>query len=199
MENKKQKIIIYGKSLVIFLHGLAKLLDDYHVVLGFGGDANDSMWYSPKADLLICCAPSTHALLASPEWQPPYADVPTLLISDGWLETEMAVTQAGYKGYLGKGCSTEHLYNAVNVLLQGGTYYHPGGRKDSSIGLITQRQLQVLRLIGRGLTDSEISHQLGVSNATVRHHLESLCQKLQIDRRGELIALAERGGLNLDL
>jgi DNA-binding NarL/FixJ family response regulator len=131
--------------------------------------------------------------------QPPYDDVPTLFVSEGWTETEAAVTQAGFKGYVGSGCLPEHLLNAIHVLLQGAAYYHPGQHTDPSIGLITHRQEQVLQLIGRGLTDGEISRQLGVSNATVRHHFESLCQKFQIERRAQLVALATRGGLNPEL
>jgi DNA-binding NarL/FixJ family response regulator len=196
LENYSPKVIVYGNSHPLFFHGLIRLLESFNFNICLGDTSEDSVWYSPKADLLVRCALSTHAPLESTRCQPPYNDVPTLLVSEGWNETEAAVTQAGFKGYLGRGCLPEHLFNALNVLLQGGTYYHPGHYKTPSIGLITHRQLQVLKLIGQGLTDGEISHQLGVSNATVRHHLESLYQRLQIERRGELIALAERGGLN---
>jgi len=83
----------------------------------------------------------------------------------------------------------------VQTVLQGGSFYHPGERSGRAIDALTERQVQVLGLIGRGYTDQQIAAELGIGETTVRHHLEVLQEKIGTDRRGELAAMAALGGL----
>ncbi|MFZ0667231.1 MAG: helix-turn-helix transcriptional regulator, partial [Acidimicrobiales bacterium] len=50
-------------------------------------------------------------------------------------------------------------------------------------GVLTQRQDEVANLAARGMTDSEIANELGISAKTVGHHLEAVYEQLRVSRR----------------
>lgn len=60
---------------------------------------------------------------------------------------------------------------------------------------LTRRELEVISMIGQGMKNKEISDQLSISEATVRHHLSSIYSKLQVDDRLNLIIHAYRNGI----
>jgi len=60
---------------------------------------------------------------------------------------------------------------------------------------ITERELEVLRLLARGLVDKEIAARLGISHRTVHHHNESLFQKIGVTTRGAAALFAVENGL----
>jgi DNA-binding NarL/FixJ family response regulator len=65
----------------------------------------------------------------------------------------------------------------------------------SKLHLLTDRELEVLRLIGRGLSRIDISKMLSRSPKTIDGHREMIMQKLDIHDRGELVRFAIREGL----
>jgi putative nucleotidyltransferase with HDIG domain len=60
---------------------------------------------------------------------------------------------------------------------------------------ITERELEVLRLLARGLVDKEIAASLGISHRTVHHHNASLFQKIGVTTRGAAVLFAIENGL----
>jgi putative nucleotidyltransferase with HDIG domain len=60
---------------------------------------------------------------------------------------------------------------------------------------ITERELEVLRLLARGLVDKEIAAKLGISHRTVHHHNQALFQKLGVTTRGAAALFAVENGL----
>jgi two-component system nitrate/nitrite response regulator NarL len=64
------------------------------------------------------------------------------------------------------------------------------------IALLTGREREVTRLIGQGMKNKEIAGQLSISEVTVRHHLTSVYNKLDVDDRLELTIFAYRTGLS---
>ncbi|MGQ9525261.1 MAG: helix-turn-helix domain-containing protein [Armatimonadota bacterium] len=135
-------------------------------------------------DCSLCCGLPKHT--------------PRVFMSLGWLETEDAVRRAGFHGYIGPSCSPAQVQETIAVVLRGGSLYHPGMRHVTAVCPLTERQVEVLRLVAMGFTDHEIAARIGVLPTTVRHHLEALQRKLDLTRRGELIALAALGGLKDD-
>jgi DNA-binding NarL/FixJ family response regulator len=125
---------------------------------------------------------------------PHCAGARVLFLAEGWLETERVARSAGLAGYLGPYASPDDLRAALKAILDGGFAYRSGASPRIPIGKLTRRQLQILELAGRGLTDGEIGDALSIAEATVRHHIEALQGKLAARRRADLGAAAALGG-----
>ena len=84
--------------------------------------------------------------------------------------------------------------NADNDALNGATGSEPAGPIDS----LSDREREVLRLIGFGATNHEIAEKLIISEHTVKSHLRSILNKLNIRNRQQAAVYAERQGLIVD-
>lgn len=78
----------------------------------------------------------------------------------------------------------------ANLLRQLG---QPGRRSPRTLGPLTKRENEVLRLVSEGLTNDEIAARLFLSKRTVEHHVSSIFRKLGVSSRAEAIAVALRG------
>jgi len=68
----------------------------------------------------------------------------------------------------------------------------------NAVPRVSRRELEVARLIDRGLTNKQIARTLGIEPATVKNHVHNLCDKLRVHRRGAAAArlrAAWRGAL----
>ena len=77
---------------------------------------------------------------------------------------------------------------------------HNNGPNESNpeterIQQLSDRERQIIRLIGHGLKNKQIAAQLSISEITVRHHLTSIFSKLEVSDRLELLVYAHRSGL----
>lgn len=81
---------------------------------------------------------------------------------------------------------------AVNAVLEAAG--HAGARAALPRGL-TEREVDVLRLLARGLVDKEIAARLGISHRTVHHHNQSIFGKLEVTTRGAAALFAVESGL----
>jgi NarL family two-component system response regulator LiaR len=123
-------------------------------------------------------------------------------------ETVFAAIQAGALSYLLKDCSPDELAQAIRDARTG----KPTLPVDIAIRLIreinkpanqppteeplTERELEVLRLIARGLTNQEIADKLVVSERTVRTHVSNILGKLHLANRTQATLYALREGLS---
>ena len=107
--------------------------------------------------------------------------------------------RAGALGYLNKQETNEKLIEAIRTVLRGETFVSPDttqrlvskvlGKKplaNHPLAALTDRELEIFRLIGSGLSTSEIAHQLFVSTHTVDTHRENLKKKLGVKSGAEL-------------
>ena len=106
---------------------------------------------------------------------------------------------AGAAGYVLKEASRSDLVRAVRTVGRGGRYLDPaiGGRALASgdDAVLSERELEVLRLIALGHTNPEIARRLYISPRTVETHRASLQGKLGISGRPELVRYALERGL----
>ena len=68
----------------------------------------------------------------------------------------------------------------------------------ANAGHLTERQLEVLKLLANGLRNVEIADRLFVSRRTVDHHVSAILRTLDVRTRGEAVAVAARLGLLQD-
>lgn len=118
-----------------------------------------------------------------------------------------AAFDAGAAGYLVKEAADVELVLAVREVAAGRQYVHPRlgaallgrdapkARPGGPGGELSQREVDVLRLIALGLTNAEIGKRLFVSVRTVETHRAHLYQKLDVRSRAELVRIARDTGL----
>ena len=115
----------------------------------------------------------------------------------------MAALEAGAKGYVLKNTSPAKLIEAVETVAAGGSALDPaittkvmgllmnnraGNQADSAE--LSDREIEVLQLTAKGLTNKEIGLQLHISNRTVQGHLRKIFSKLDVNSRTEAVTKA---------
>lgn len=88
------------------------------------------------------------------------------------------------------------LVRALDVVLQGRSYLDPALRRSPAArSALTERELDVLRLLADGLRHEEIGRRLGIGSETVRTHLRKASDRLGAATRTQAVATALREGL----
>jgi len=104
---------------------------------------------------------------------------------------------AGASGYVLKEASRAELVRAIRTVGRGGRYLDPavgGLALQGGEAILTERELEVLRLLALGYSNPEIAKQMFVSPRTVETHRANLQRKLGISGRPDLVRYAlERG------
>jgi DNA-binding NarL/FixJ family response regulator len=143
----------------------------------------------------------------------PSAKIIMLTVSDEEADLYEAV-KSGAAGYLLKDSSIEEVAQAVRVVADGQSLISPSmavklidefkqmsrpEREHVPGGLrLTERELEVLRLVAKGMNNREIARQLYISENTVKNHVRNILEKLQLHSRMEAVMYAVREKL-LDL
>ncbi len=109
---------------------------------------------------------------------------------------------AGCDGFVTKRLSVDAVITAIQAVLRGETPISPDvaggliGRRSLAVGGdLTQREAEILQLIGAGLTNQEIADHLRISVNTVRNHVQHVLTKLDGHSKLEAVAIAARNGL----
>lgn len=124
------------------------------------------------------------------------------LVALGLEEQRQSVIRcgrAGFRGYVDRHASVEHLCRALTDVLAGrlscsaeisggllrALFSRPEAADSKIAEALTPREGEVLQLIGDGLSNKEIATQLRVSVATVKHHVHHVLHKLNLPRRAQ--------------
>lgn len=124
-------------------------------------------------------------------------------------ESVFAAMRAGASGYILKGADTDDVLRALKSVARGDAVFGPAiasrvlsyltrplsPRDPVVFPELSDREREVLDLIARGLTNSEIARRLVVSPKTVRNHVSNIFTKLHVTDRAEAIARARRADL----
>ncbi len=132
----------------------------------------------------------------------PQARVVALTMYEGDVDIHRALT-AGAAGYLLKGASAAELTAAIRAVAAGRRALPAAVARALAEFTprvdLTAREVEVLRLVAKGLGNSEVACVLGLTAGTVKVHLQHIYRKLGTEDRTEAVTVAlQRGYLHLD-
>lgn len=113
--------------------------------------------------------------------------------------------EKGISGYIPKRSDPKIMSGALKLILDGGTYLPPSildvpspssalegkGRGKT----LTNRQSQVLELVAQGMSNKQIAYEMGVSEATVKLHINALLRSIGATNRTQAVVTAQKMGL----
>jgi len=102
----------------------------------------------------------------------------------------------GAAGYLPKTTNRATLIAMINKVADGGTCFSMEATPENSPQAeLTSRELEVVRHLGRGLSNHDIGRSLGISEHTIKSHLKAIFVKLEVSDRAEAVARAYEMGM----
>jgi DNA-binding NarL/FixJ family response regulator len=200
--------ILLADDHAVVRSGLSKILElepsikvvgeakDGYEVVNKAGDLK------PDVILMDIMMPRCNGLeaMASIHDKFPKIKVLFLTVSDKEEDLFKAI-RYGAQGYILKSASVDELLEAVKRTAAGESMLSPGmatrliaefRHKDEADTKLSEREREVLLLVGQGLTNSEIAARLFIGESTVRTHLQRLLYKLNLKNRAEAIAYVTR-------
>ena len=118
--------------------------------------------------------------------------------------------EAGAKGYLLKGASREELFDAVRAVRRGESLIQPvvaarvldrfaqlsrKAAQSADTESLSEREVEVLKLMAKGSANKEIGANLSISESTVKTHVANIFQKLEVTGRTEAVTKAMQRGI----
>jgi DNA-binding NarL/FixJ family response regulator len=165
---------------------------------------------TPDLVLMDLKMPILNGVEATRQIRMKYPGVKVLVLTtydeDEWV---FDAIKAGASGYLLKDTPRDELIKAVRGTVAGGSYLHPAiagkvmgqvfSRQTRPSKLITDkltdREVEVLSLMTRGLSNNEMAEKLFLSEGTVRNHVSAILSKLGVADRTQAVVLAIQHGL----
>ena len=209
------KIIICDDQAVVRdgLELLLKLERDIEVVAtaADGAEAVElAARHQPDLMLMDLKMPGTNGIEATRQIRARYPQVKVLVLTtyddDEWV---FDAIRAGASGYLLKDTSREEIVKAVRGTVAGKSFVDPGvagkllGQVASKqvqpetllTAKLTEREVDVLRLIARGFSNPDIAAELHLSEGTVRNHVSAILARLEVADRTQAAVIAIQHGL----
>jgi len=114
-------------------------------------------------------------------------------------EEVLQVLRAGALGYILKDLDRDMLMEAIRAVCAGKRWVSPGIAKQLAEGVahrpLTSRELEVIKLLARGLTNREIASVFRISESTVKNHVNHLLFKLEVADRTEAVTFCLSRGI----
>lgn len=157
---------------------------------------NDSLDEQNAADVMITSAATASQLNNEPDSA---LSAGILLLSDDQLNVQEMRRSYRVWGVLPTDSSSEELNSAIHALSQGLIVGTPELLFESESepleqGPLSERELEVLGLLSKGLANKQIATALGISEHTVKFHVSSIYTKLNVTNRTEAVRAGLRGG-----
>lgn len=192
--------------------GLKRLLDDVQEieVLGEASNGQEAIelvkQFNPDVAILDINMPELNGIETTEKLRRDYPGLKIIIVS---MHSDEDILQrllkAGASAYLTKGSGINEVAHAINAVMKGENYIcqevaqkmalvNSGNTDKSPFQLLSDRELQVLGLIIKGIKVNEISEQLHLSPKTVSTYRTRLFSKLQVKNDVELTKLAMQFG-----
>jgi two-component system response regulator NreC len=209
--DRNQTTVVIADDHTVVRQGLRLLIDNENglQVVAEAGSVPDAerltRAHRPSVLVLDLNMPGGSSLEAIPRLRAhaPETSIVVLTMQDDPAFARQAL-QAGALGFVLKEAADEELLEAIRLAAVGDTYLNPrlgarmaaqpaepAGRPDD----LTDREVEVLRLIALGHTNTEIAQQLFLSTRTVETHRAHIQQKVRRTSRAELVRYALEHGL----
>jgi DNA-binding NarL/FixJ family response regulator len=152
--------------------------------------------------LLDLNMPGAHGLSGLLLLRAQYPELPVMIVSA--VEDQKVIRRAfelGAAGYLTKSAGPAEIRAAIETVLAGNLAIPAGidlSVEDQESALarrlssLTPQQVRVLMMLGDGLMNKQIAYELSISEATVKAHVSSILQKLDVDSRTQAVIAAAR-------
>jgi len=212
-ETKVEKIkVIIADNHPVFRNGLRHLLESQRdmKVVGEAADGQEAVaaavQYRPDVAVLDVSMPKIRGIEATRMIREQFPAMPVILISAfNEYELILSAIKAGAAAYLSKDVPPDELVNAVRVVRKGEMVFDKSTTRNIVQNLTSRaessnqpqlhtREIEVLKLVARGLRNKEIAKELGIAERTVKAHLKNVFDKLHVESRTEAIlqAIKER-------
>ena len=210
--------VLLADDHALFRDGVASLLAAWgHEVVGQASDGTSAVELAlrlrPDLVLMDVGMPGGGGMEATRRIAAAAPDVAIVMLTASEdVDDLFAAIKAGARGYLLKNLESVELRGMLEAVARGEAAVTPAiaarmltelarpdapaadpGRRDPD--RLTDRELDVLRLIVDGLRNKEVAGELGISENTVKFHLRNILDKLHAQSRAEMVARAVREGL----
>ncbi|HRN68608.1 MAG TPA: response regulator transcription factor [Promineifilum sp.] len=181
-------------------------------VIGEAGDGEQAVVQAqllrPDVILMDLEMPHKSGISATQEIIAAQPDARILILSSFSDDAQIVESmRAGALGYLLKTAKLDDLVNAIRQINEGETPLNPLVARRLLVSIspprmeprllevLTDRELMILPLVVRGMTNKEIGDRLGIATRTVGTHIGNMIRKAEVDNRVQLSMLAVRQGL----
>ena len=215
------RVLVVDDHLLFRRGVLTALASRPHIeVVGEAGDGREAVELArqthPDVILMDIAMPAYDGLEATRriKRELPHAKIIMLTVSED-DEALFEAIRAGADGYLLKDLKVNQLFDAIESVMRGevplsgaitakilrelqrsaSTHSTPQGLIES----LSEREIEILTLVGQGLSNKEIAERLFISESTVKNHLRTILDKLHLRNRIQAAIYAARIGLVKDL
>jgi DNA-binding NarL/FixJ family response regulator len=207
--------ILLADDHALFRDGVASLVSAWgHEVVGQASNGDDAVELAdrlrPDLVLMDVRMPGLSGLAATQRIRTDHPEVAIVMLTVSEDEDELfTAIKAGAQGYLLKNLESAQLRSMLEAVARGEAAITPATaariideflRADRPYvpvdpDRLTDREVDVLRLVTLGLRNKEIASRLGITENTAKFHLKNILEKLHAQSRTELAARAVREGL----
>ncbi|WP_434965842.1 MadR family response regulator transcription factor [Janibacter indicus] len=157
-------------------------------------------------DLKLSTSSDSEGIALCEELTTLHPDIAVLVLTT-FLDERLVLRaiRAGARGYVVKDVDTSGLVRAIREVSRGGSAFDARSAAAMVRGLhgaeeeqpkeLTSRELEVLRLLASGLSNSKIGAELFISETTAKFHVGNILRKLGVSRRAEAVYAASKAGL----
>jgi len=189
---------------------LLKQIDHDAIIISAANceQALGTLTHYPDLDLILLdpVMPIEECLQLLPQLRLKAPQVPIIVLSStDCPETMQKVIDAGATGFLPKSAGIHEMQNAIHLILDGSVYIPPAllpyaeassivDQPEPDENPLTRRQIEVLALVARGLSNKLIARELDLTEGTVKLHVSGILRTLETRNRTEAVREASRRG-----